>query len=74
MATVAVSLRTESGDDYLSMYTGVTSPQDFASRVAQEMGEELAYVYTQSVVCDDGRESDYNRALHAAREEAQEWN
>jgi hypothetical protein len=63
MTTIAVAMRTESGDDYLSMFTGVLSPQDFVSRVEAEMGEELAWVYYSQIVTDCGEVNVYKHAL-----------
>lgn len=72
MTTIAVSMRTESGDDYLSMFTGVLSPKNFADRVEAEMGEELAYVYTSSIVTDDGETNVYKHALQERIEQLQQ--
>jgi hypothetical protein len=63
MTTIAVAMRTESGDDYLSMFTGVLSPQDFVARVEAEMGEELAWVYYSQIVTDCGEVNVYKHAL-----------
>jgi hypothetical protein len=71
MTTIAVAMRTESGDDYLSMFTGVTGPKDFVARVADEMGEELAYVYYSQIVTDDGETNVYKHALQERIEEQQ---
>jgi hypothetical protein len=71
MTTIAVAMRTESGDDYLSMFTGVVSPSDFAERVAAEMGEELAYVYYSQIVTDNGETNVYKYALQERIEQSQ---
>lgn len=71
MTTVAVAMRTESGDDYLSMFTGVQSPTDFADRVEAEMGEELAYVYYTAVVTDNSETNVFKHALQERIEQLQ---
>jgi len=71
MTTIAVAVRTESGDDYLSMFTGVLSPRDFADRVEAEMGEELAYVYHSQIVTSDGETNVYKHALQERIEQLQ---
>lgn len=43
--TVAVWLRTESGDNYLFLETDVVNNKDIVDRIEKEMGDELAYVY-----------------------------
>lgn len=71
MTTIAVSMRTESGDDYLSMFTGVLSVQDFVNRVESEMQEELAYVCFSQIVTDDGEVNVYKHALQERIEQLQ---
>lgn len=72
MTTVAIAMRTESGDDYLSIFTGVMSLQDFVNRVEAEMGEELAYVYYTAIVLDNGESSNiYKHALQERIEQLQ---
>jgi len=67
MTTVAVALRSESGDDYLSLFTGVLSPQDFVTRVEAEYGEELPYMYHTQIVVDS-LELTSNLFKHALQE------
>uniref|UniRef100_A0AAU6VZT2 Uncharacterized protein n=2 Tax=unclassified bacterial viruses TaxID=12333 RepID=A0AAU6VZT2_9VIRU len=71
MTTIAVAMKTESGDDYLSMFTGVVSPTDFADRVEAEMGEELAYVWSIDIVTDDGEVNVFKHALQERIEQLQ---
>jgi len=71
MTTIAVAMKTESGDDYLSMFTGVLSPTDFADRVEAEMGEELAYVWSTSIVSDEGEVNVFKHALQERIEQLQ---
>jgi hypothetical protein len=72
MTTIAIAMRTESGDDYLSMFTGVLNPIDFVARVEGEMGEELAYVYYTQIVSDDGEMNIYKHTLQERIEQLQE--
>lgn len=72
MSVVAISMRTESGDDYLSLFTGVISPEDFVGRVEENMGNELAYVYYKAICTDNGSEAELGRALQVRIEELQE--
>jgi hypothetical protein len=72
MTIIAVAMRTESGDDYLSMFTGVVSPQDFVARVENEMGEELAYVYHTKIVADGEATNIYKHALQERIEQLME--
>lgn len=71
MTTIAVAMKTESGDDYLSMFTGILSVQDFVIRVESEMQEELAYVWSISIVTDDGESNVYKHALQERIEQMQ---
>lgn len=71
MTTIAIAMRTESGDDYLSMFTGVLSPTDFADRVEATMGEELAYVYYSQIVTDNGETNIFKHALQERIEQLQ---
>ena len=41
---VSVSMKTESGDDYLFTYDHVDGPEEFVELVEQDLGGELAYV------------------------------
>jgi hypothetical protein len=71
MTIVAVSMRTESGDDYLSLFTDIKDTQDFVNHVEDNMGEELAYVYSHSV-CSDGDSQIFKQALQQRIEELQD--
>lgn len=63
MTTFAVAMRTESGDDYLFMFTDVLHPDDFVARVEDVMGDELAYVYSTQIVSDECEVNVYKHAL-----------
>lgn len=43
---VSVSMKTESGDDYLFTYDQVIDPEEFVQLVEKDLGDELAYVYS----------------------------
>lgn len=43
---VSVSMKTESGDDYLFTYDRVDGPEEFVELVEKDLGDELAYVYS----------------------------
>lgn len=43
---VSVSMKTESGDDYLFTYDHVIDPEEFVQLVEKDLGDELAYVYS----------------------------
>jgi hypothetical protein len=53
MTIVAVSMVTESGDHYLSLFTGILCVEDFVERVEDNMGDELGFACTINV-CSDG--------------------
>ncbi|MND84990.1 hypothetical protein D3C80_768960 [compost metagenome] len=69
---VALSMRTESGDDYLFLYTDISSVDDFVERVVEGMGGELAYVYHVEVKTDCCADGTYSRALQEKIEEVQQ--
>lgn len=71
MSIVAVSIRSESGDDYLSLFTDIKSPEDFVDRVAMNMGGELVYVCFHKV-CSDDDSRVYSRALQERIEQLQQ--
>ena len=74
---IAISLKTESGDDYLFCYE-VTDKQDLqyiVSAVVAIMGEEMAYVYDYSVCDSEDKEAtttQVNQMIHTAKIIAQE--
>lgn len=68
----AVAMKTESGDDYLSLFTDISSPEDFVERVEEEMSEELAYVWDVSVVTDCMAHSQLEQALYERIKQMQE--
>lgn len=43
---VSVSMKTESGDDYLFTYDRVEDPEEFVELVEKDLGGELAYVWS----------------------------
>lgn len=69
---VAVCLRTESGDSYLSLFTDIQSPQDFVERVEENMGDELEYVYDISICTDCCADDVLTTALQERIEEMRE--
>lgn len=69
---VAVHLRTESGDDYLFLYTDIFSIDDFVERVVDDMGEEFGNVYYIETKTDCCADSAYKRALRVKVEEIQQ--
>lgn len=71
MTTIAIAMKTESGDDYLSMFTGIMGVQDFVDRVEFEMQEELAYVWSIDIVSDEGETNVYKHALQERIEQLQ---
>jgi hypothetical protein len=74
---IAISLKTESGDDYLFCYE-VTDKQDLqyiVNAVAAIMGEEMAYVYDWSVCDSNDKEStttQVNQMISTAKNNAEE--
>lgn len=71
MSIVSVALRTESGDEYLSLFTDIQSPSDFVSRLFEEYATELTYVYYVAVCTDDGTEGAMENALQEQIEHLQ---
>lgn len=63
MAT-AVSLKTESGDDYLFLYH--EEGLSVVDAVASDMGDELAYVYDISVKTHGPNEAQIQGGIQAA--------
>lgn len=72
MTVAAVSFRSESGDNYLSLFTDVTGPEDFVSRLEQEFGYEFAYLYVNGLCTDDETEKALEQLLLERIELAQE--
>lgn len=62
---VAVAMKTESGDDYLYLYTDVQCPSGFVHQVGEDMGDELAYVWSVDVECSSAwfNNEDFKSAL-----------
>ena len=72
VSIVAISMKTESGDDYLSLYTDIKDSEHFVSRVKEEMGDEFAYVYDFSICTDDSTEEALEEALYKKINEVQD--
>ncbi|UAV89638.1 hypothetical protein [Pseudomonas phage COT4] len=72
MSIVAISMRSESGDDYLSLFTDIQSPADLAQRLQEEFGDEFAFLYVECVCTDDETEQAMRQEVVARIEEAQE--
>lgn len=51
MAYCAVSMRSESGDDYVFLIDYKT-PEEIKEKLKQDLGEELGYIYTWLADCD----------------------
>lgn len=63
---VSVSMKTESGDSYLFLYDQVSSPEEFASMLSEEMMDELEYVCDWDVRVLYGDLDAYEEALRQA--------
>lgn len=72
MTIAAVSFRSESGDHYLSLFTDIDGPIEFADRLQEEFGDEFSYLYVNGICTDDGTESALKRELLDRIEQAQE--
>lgn len=68
----AVSLKTESGDDYLFLYDELDSPSELVELIEGSMGEELAYAWDITVQCLYGDCEEYGKALRQRRDELAE--
>jgi len=70
MTIVAVSMRSESGDDYLSLFTDADGPVEFADRMEEQYSEELSYLYIQCICTNDGTERSFHNELQSRIESA----
>lgn len=68
----AVSLKTESGDDYLFLYDELGSPEELVELVERSMYGELAYAWSITVQCLYGDCEAYGKALRNRRDELME--
>jgi hypothetical protein len=69
MTIAAVSIKTESGDDYLFLYDELDSPSELVELIEGSMGEELAYAWSIDVQCLYGDCEAYGEALRSRRDE-----
>lgn len=68
----AVSIKTESGDDYLFLHDELSSPDELVELIERSMGDELAYAWDITVQCLYGDCEAYGKALRNRRDELSE--
>lgn len=68
----AVSIKTESGDDYLFLHDELSSPDELVELIERSMGDELAYAWSIDIECLYGDCEAYGKALRNRRDELAE--